>query len=91
MVDEIHLVGFRATWTDPLNDFKTSFGPRYDAYGNFEYGATGRAVGLSSALLQGVAEHLHKNGQSPQNVIDIQSGYDAIDRGGKLSTVDLSH
>jgi hypothetical protein len=59
----------------------------YDAYGNFEYGATGAAAGISSDLLVGMGDIIHGGTNNPINTYDIQSGYYAISSGGTLSTV----
>ena len=70
------------------NDYKL-ISPIYDAFGNFEFGATGAAAGFSYSTLQtfadGLAEGLHGNRNDPINHNDIKSGYDAIAKGGTLS------
>jgi hypothetical protein len=71
-------------WHDPANDYKRT-SPIYDAFGNFEYGATGAAAGFAYSTLQTVAELLHWNHNDPINHDDIKSGYDAISKGGTLS------
>jgi RHS repeat-associated protein len=66
----------------------------YDAFGNFEYGATGTAAGLTCSVLQGAGEGLSlaKYGElnDPINATDIQSGIDAVSQGGTLSVNDYS-
>jgi len=62
---------------------------RYDAFENFEYGATGAAVGFSLSLLQNAANATHKGWtNNPINTADINSGYRAISEGGKLCVKD---
>jgi hypothetical protein len=70
------------------NDYKVTISPIYDAFGNFEYGATGAGRGMLYSTLQagGAIGHwkqwFHNN---PINTADIKSGFDAISSGGKLS------
>ncbi len=59
------------------NDYK-KISPMYDAFGNFEYGATGSAAGYSSHDLQGAGNMLHNGNNNPVNKNDIQSGSDAL-------------
>lgn len=60
----------------------------YDAYGNFEYGATGDAAGFPLWVLQGAADYRHNWNNNPINTSDISSGFNAIPAGGTLSVVD---
>ncbi len=80
------------------NDYKRGFhddkcgkisNSMYDAYGNFEYGATGAVAGFSSGELTLMGDLLHPgNGfqNYPQNTTDILSGFNAISSGGTLGT-----
>ena len=87
MVDRASVFNFYSTWKDPANDYKRQ-NAKYDAYGNFEYGATGSSAGIPCSILQYAANHTHKNNiNNPINTRDIQSGFSAIDSGGKLSTL----
>ena len=78
------------------NDYKNQNLPTsaiYDAYGNFEYGATGAAAGINSDLLVGMGDLLHPfQGfqNNPINTYDIQSGYYAISSGGTLGTTEYT-
>jgi Bacterial toxin 44 len=76
---------FKRTWSDPANNYKT-ISAIFDAYGNFEFGATGAAAGFSLLTLQAAADVLHGGTNDPVNQADISSGYAAINKGGKLST-----
>lgn len=69
-------------------DYKTGKArPQFDAYGNFEYGATGSGAGFPLKRLQDVAAALHDGGvNNPVNIADIKDGFDAISNGGTLST-----
>jgi len=86
-------VGFAVTWRPKGdNDYKnTEYGAIYDAYGNFEYGATGAANGLTKGqvVAGGDAEALvrHRAHNNPINRADIEAGHDAVSHGGKLQTV----
>jgi hypothetical protein len=62
----------------------------YDAFGNFEYGATGSAAGYSSGTLTGMGDVLHGGANDPINTQDILSGANAINNSGTLSTIDSS-
>ena len=62
----------------------------YDAYGNFEYGATGRAAGYELSFLQFAADLLHNFQNNPINTNDINSGFNAINNGGTLGTIDYT-
>jgi hypothetical protein len=78
-----------------LYDFKLPSrggGPIYDAFGNFLYGASGEAAGISALMLQGVGDLIHGGQNDPINVGDINTGIYAIRLGGmiKLINVDLS-
>jgi hypothetical protein len=82
-------VPFYFYWSDPAHNYKVVNGPMYDAYGNFEYGATGDAAAYPPWMLQDAANHLHPGGvNNPINTNDIQSGYNAIAAGGTLSIID---
>jgi RHS repeat-associated protein len=66
---------------------------KYDAFGNFEFGATGVAAGFTGAHLQNEATNIQKVKQrnplasnDPVNTMDIQSGIRAESRGGTLGT-----
>jgi hypothetical protein len=62
----------------------------WDAYANFAYGAMGEANGIPGSQLQTVADMLHRSGMNdPVNMVDIQSGIDAMAAGGVLRTVDF--
>jgi hypothetical protein len=61
----------------------------FDAYANFEYGATGNAAGFTLPWLQFWA----KTGKlaitnDPINVNDIANGYNVIAAGGTLGETD---
>jgi RHS repeat-associated protein len=71
-------------WPKGPNDYKQK-NDAYDAYGNFEYGATGIAAGFSANRLQIVADLLHNGQNNPINRSDIQSGINAILNNGMLS------
>jgi RHS repeat-associated protein len=66
------------------NDYKLT-NPMYDAFGNFEYGATGEAAGYSCPTLTGVGDALHHGTNNPINTADIISGFNAIANEGVLS------
>jgi hypothetical protein len=81
---------FAKTWRpNGPNDYKQT-SPMYDAYGNYEYGATGAAAGFSDGLLQGMGDLIKMGKNNPINRSDIQSGFDAISNGGKLSTIEYT-
>lgn len=84
---------FAWTWRQGgPNDYKLR-NPMWDAYGNFEYGATGAAAGYSSDTLTFIGDITHPgNGfkNYPQNTRDILSGFGAISSGGSLSTFNYS-
>jgi RHS repeat-associated protein len=85
-------IEFAWTWR-PRGDNDYKQGPgnsKYDAYGNFEYGATGAAAGFSSNVLVGMGDLLHNGNNNPINTHDIESGSFAISNGGKLSTTDYA-
>ncbi len=67
------------------NDYKL-ISPIYDAYGNFEYGATGAAAGFSCTTLQAAGDVLHGGQNNPINTKDIQAGCSAVYGGRKQST-----
>jgi RHS repeat-associated protein len=79
---------FKKYWSDPARNYKVVNGPMYDAYGNFEFGATGDAAGFPLWILQGTADYLHNWNNNPINTNDINSGFNAIAAGGKVSIVD---
>ncbi len=79
---------FKNYWADPAHNYKVVNGPMYDAYGNFEFGATGEAAGFPLWVLQGAADYLHNWNNNPINTGDIKSGFNAIAAGGTLSIVD---
>ena len=86
-------VGFAVTWRPKGdNDYKNKYknGAIYDAYGNFEYGATGAAYGFSRAEIVGAGEGdarlRHHAPNNPINRADIEAGHDAVSHGGKLQT-----
>jgi RHS repeat-associated protein len=59
--------------------------PIYDAFGNFEYGATGAAAGFDLETLEGAGELAHGGTNSLINEADIDEGFEAIKNGGTLS------
>jgi len=82
------LLAFAWTWgATPSNDFKRTMPPKslFDAYGNFEYGATGAAKGFTRELIVKAPQFLKLGQNDPVNQADLQSGYDAIQAGGQLS------
>jgi hypothetical protein len=82
------LNAFKKYWADPQNNYKVLYGPMYDAYGNFMYGATGDAANVPLWVLEQVAEYLHGWNNSPINSRDIASGFIATSTGGTLSIID---
>ena len=64
--------------------------PMFDAYGNFQYGATGAAAKYSCETLTGMGDRLHGGHNNPINTRDIQSGFNAIYSGGTLSIIDYN-
>jgi RHS repeat-associated protein len=65
--------------------------PMYDAYANFEYGATGAAADIPCDVLQAAAAAVHADGTNNIiNVQDIQSGFDAIFDGGTLGVTEYT-
>jgi hypothetical protein len=76
---------FGMYWSAPASNYK-AISPIYDAYGNFEYGATGAAAGIPSSTLQEAANALHGGANDSINTQDIQSGYNAVSAGGSLGT-----
>jgi RHS repeat-associated protein len=77
-------------WKDPTHNYKAGGHPQYDAYGNFSYGATGAADGFTCKTLQDEGDKLHGGKNNPVNKTDINSGFDAVNKGGKLSTKDYT-
>jgi hypothetical protein len=84
------LEAFKQYWSDPNHNYKDVYGPMYDAYGNFMYGATGAADNIDLVLLQLVAQYLHNWNNNPINSLDIMNGYDAVPEGGRLSIIDYN-
>jgi hypothetical protein len=62
----------------------------YDAFGNFEYGATGEAMGISCNTLVGWGNLLHNGHNNPINTQDIVDGYNAVYSGGTLKVVNYN-
>jgi RHS repeat-associated protein len=62
--------------------------PMFDAYGNFQFGATGAAAGFSCQTLTGLGDAVHHGHNNPINTTDIQSGFKAIINGSRLSIID---
>jgi len=84
---------FAATWRPGgANDYKKKDPTTaiYDAYGNFEYGATGAANGFTKGQVvaggDAVALVRHGAHNNPINRADIEAGHDAVSQGGKLQT-----
>jgi hypothetical protein len=76
---------FKHYWQAKVHDYKLH-NAIYDAFGNFEYGATGRAAGVSQRMLQYEGAHVHAGGViDPININDINSGFNAIKNFGTLS------
>jgi hypothetical protein len=86
-------LNFGQYWGDPAQNYKSvpGLGPMFDAYANFEYGATGAAAGFSLPYLQ-VAAPIGKwqlpFTNNPINVNDIGSGYSAVQHGGTIGTTE---
>ena len=69
------------------NDYKIKISQIFDAFGNFEYGATGAGRGMYYSTLQTGGDAGHPKSffqNSAINRADIKSGFDAISQGGKL-------
>jgi hypothetical protein len=62
--------------------------PKYDAYGNFGFGATGAAAGYSCKFLTDLGDDAHSGLNNQINTNDILNGYNTIKIGGTLSIVD---
>jgi len=78
---------FADYWGNPRQNYKVLDGAMYDAYGNFEYGATGAAAGFSLGYLQVAADVAKLTTQNnPININDIANGFSAIASGGTFST-----
>jgi len=75
---------FAAFWSASENNYKVFDGAIYDAFGNFEYGATGAAAGFGLDDLLRAGQVLHGGTNNPINETDITSGFDAIIGGGTL-------
>jgi hypothetical protein len=71
---------------DYKNDKQFADRAIFDAFGNFNYGACGEAAGVPRWLLQHEANKGKPGGNNPINTADINSGFDAIEKGGTLST-----
>jgi hypothetical protein len=73
-------------WPGGRHDYKQTprIGPMLDGFGNFMYGATGAAAGYSRDELQGMGQAIKWGKNDPVNVQDIDTGFDAINRGGQL-------
>jgi hypothetical protein len=54
------------------------------SWGSVEYGATGAAAGYACETLTGMGNLLKRGKNNPINTADIQSGHEAISKGGKL-------
>jgi RHS repeat-associated protein len=84
---------FAWTWRpDGPNDYKNAQPPQtsiYDAYGNFEYGATGQASGnfIDGSVLTTMGDISHGGTNNPVNTQDIQSGVNTVKNGGTVSVV----
>lgn len=65
--------------------------PKYDAYGNFGFGATGAAAGYSCKFLTSLGDDAHSGHNNPINTKDILNGYNTIKIGGTLSIVPGAH
>jgi hypothetical protein len=80
-------------WPHGSNDFKDS-NLIYDAYGNFMFGATGRAAGISGEDLQDAGQIISQlkwhTPNNPVNVQDIQSGINMYDKGGVVIQIPVS-
>jgi hypothetical protein len=86
-----HPIDFYNTWKGGgPNDYKLT-NPIYDAYGNFEYGATGIAAGFADNNLRGIADLLHGGTNNPINNQDIQSGINVVNRGGVIIVVPVHY
>ena len=84
-------VPFAAYWfPNGTHDYKQTKA-MYDAYGNFAYGATGSAAGYSLGVLQFAGDALKNFKNDPINKTDINSGFNAINNGGTLSTIEYTH
>ena len=80
---------FAAYWAPGgAHDYKVTINPMYDAYGNFQYGATGNAAGYSIGVLQFAGDALKNFKNDPINKTDINSGFNAINNGGTLGTTE---
>ena len=82
-------IRFAAFWRPSgPNDYKQGPGNAiYDAFGNFEFGATGASAGFDLETLAGAAQAIKGGENSLINQGDIAEGYEAIKDGGTLSTV----
>lgn len=78
-------LAFKKFWSDKNNNFKAQ-SKIFDAFGNFELGATGAAAFFGLPILEIEADRLHGGTNDPINRADIQSGFEAIEKGGRLST-----
>jgi hypothetical protein len=57
----------------------------YDAFGNFEFNATGAAVGFDMTTLGEAGEIVHGGSNNVINEGDILQGWIAVEDGGTLS------
>ena len=80
---------FRDFWASNEHNYKL-INPIYDAYGNFEYGATGAAAGVPLWILQGVADELHGGSNNAINTQDVGSGFGAVASGGTLGSFEYT-
>ncbi len=71
------------------NDFKYR-NVKFDAFGNFAYGVSGRKAGFTGKQLQNAAQLIKLGKNHPVNVVDIQSGINAHDKGARFDVVDDS-
>ena len=86
--DLVGFAGFGLTWMPHgFNDYKRKK-PIFDAYGNFEYGATGASANYPLWLLTSMGDIFHNGKNYPINTQDIESGFDAISNGGTLNIID---
>jgi RHS repeat-associated protein len=58
-------------WPGGDHDFKKNGHPEYDAFGNFEYGASGAAAGYAEGIVQSGADAIHGGFNNPVNEQDI--------------------
>jgi hypothetical protein len=63
---------------------------KFDAFGNFAYGVSGRKAGFTGKQLQDTAQLIKFGKNDPVNVKDIQLGINAANNGVKFDVVDDS-